>query len=238
MLLYVAANVTYHGVLSMDEMKSAGDHAAELMLYRVAGPRGRTAMSLVIMCSTFGAINTNLLYSPRIPFAMGRDGVFFASLGRVHANFRTPVLAIVTTTLMAVLLIASVTLGKLLARDVDSQQISWELGRRVVQSLHNNSTFDLLTNFVIFSASIFYMLAVVALMVLRVRQPDWDRPYRTWGYPWVPIVFLVAYAWFLVQVYLSSPLESRTGVLLILLGIPVYVIFQWRAGGTNSLAKP
>ena len=81
------------------------------------------------------------------------------------------------------------TVGKLFTRDVDTAQIGWELGRRIVESLHDNSTFDLLTNFVIFAASVFYMLAVVALIVLRIRHPEWNRPYRTWGYPYVPSCF-------------------------------------------------
>ena len=82
--LYVGANIAYHGVLSMGEMAAAGDHAAEEMLGKLLGQTGMAAMSAVIMCSTFGAINTNLLQAPRITFAMGRDGAFFRSLGRVQ----------------------------------------------------------------------------------------------------------------------------------------------------------
>ena len=59
-VLYISANFAYHGVLSMEEMAAAGDHAAEQMLRKLVGPLGMAAMSAVIMCSTFGAINTNL----------------------------------------------------------------------------------------------------------------------------------------------------------------------------------
>jgi APA family basic amino acid/polyamine antiporter len=224
--LYVAVNVAYHGVLSMDEMKAAGDHAAEQMLYKLTGPAGQIAMSLVVMCSTLGAINSNLMQAPRITYAMGRDGVFFRALSAVHATYHTPVIAILTTSFLAILLIVATAVGKLAVQGMSSGEISWQLGRKVVASLQDDSIFQLLTNFVIFSASVFYMLAVMALIVLRIRQPDWDRPYRTWGYPLVPIAFLVAYIWFLAQVYSSSPLESRAGVGLILLGIPVYIGYQ------------
>jgi APA family basic amino acid/polyamine antiporter len=233
--LYVAVTVAYHGVLSMDEMKAAGDHAAEQMLYKLTGPAGQIAMSLVVMCSTLGAINSNLMQAPRITYAMGRDGVFFRALSAVHATYHTPVIAILTTSFLAILLIVATAIGKLAVQGMSSGEISWQLGRKVVASLQDDSIFQLLTNFVIFSASVFYMLAVMALIVLRIRQPGWDRPYRTWGYPLVPIAFLAAYIWFLAQVYSSSPLESRAGVGLILLGIPVYMAYQvWERRNTNS----
>ena len=114
-VLYIAANMAYHSVLSMTEMQAAGDHAAEQMLERLAGPKGRAALSMAIMCSTFGAINSNILMAPRIPFAMGRDGLFFKSFGKVHAQFRTPVIAILTTSLMAIALIGVITFGKVMA---------------------------------------------------------------------------------------------------------------------------
>ncbi len=224
--LYVAANVAYHGVLSMDQMRAAGDHAAERMLYRLAGQSGQTAMSIVIMCSTFGAINSNLLMAPRITFAMGRDRLFFRSLGQVHANFRTPVVAILATSLMAVALIGGITLSKFAVANLDAESLQGELARKVISSLHNDSTFDLMTNFFTFSASVFYALSVLAVIVLRFRSPELERPYRVWGYPLVPVAFVSVYIWFLVQAYASNPIESRAGVGFILLGIPVYFSYQ------------
>jgi APA family basic amino acid/polyamine antiporter len=315
--LYLAANFAYHGVLSMSEMKTAGDHAAEAMLKKLFGPAGLAAMSAVIMCSTFGAINTNLLQAPRITFAMGRDRVFFHSLGRVHATFRTPAMAIVVMAAMSITLVLAVaaamqivmteepaavddTIGttidqavtiQVLANDWDRDANSLSVdtfsqtdngsvafqapgtftytpqsefngidsftynvvdidGNRdmatvtiyvgheaprgqqllpmVIASLRNDSLFGLLTNFVIFSASIFYMLGVLAVIVLRYRQPTRDRPYRTWGYPLVPILFLTVYVWFMMQIYASKPLESRTGLLFIALGVPVYFAYRYR----------
>ena len=231
MALYLAANFAYHGVLSMEELKAAGDHGAEQMLYKLAGKNGQLAMSFVIMCSTFGAINTNLLQAPRIPFAMGRDGVFFRSLGTVHANYQTPVVAILTTSVMGILLIAAVAVGKHLVLGIDLTQIESKLASQFVVSLKDDSIFELLTNFVIFAASVFYMLGVLALIVLRFRFPQMKREYRTWGYPITPIVFLSVYTWFLTQVYFGSPLESRTGILMIMIGIPVYFAYKKLSNG-------
>ncbi len=221
-LLYVGANVAYHGVLSMSEMKASGNHAAEEMLRRLLGPLGLASMSTVIMCSTFGALNSNLLYAPRVSFAMGRDGLFFRGLGRVHATYRTPVVAILVLAVMAVGLIAAAALGKHLVRGIAADETQGSFSARIVASLQGDTIFDLLTNCVVFSASIFYMLSVLAVVVLRYRRPDLRRRYRTWGYPVTPLVFVAVYAWFLAQVYASHPLESRAGLLFIALGVPVY----------------
>jgi amino acid transporter len=232
--LYLSANVAYHGVLSMEEMQAAGDHAAEKMLSMLLGRAGLSAMSAVIMCSTFGAINSNLLQAPRISFAMGRDGVFFRSLGQVHATCRTPAAAIVVMAVMSILLVVAVAVAKELVVSVDPAGFDAGLVRRIIESLKDDSTFSLLTNFVIFSASIFYVLGVLAVIVLRVRRPDLHRPYRTWGYPLTPIAFLLVYVWFLGQIYVDKPLESRVGLILIAIGVPVFFAYRakkkWEGG--------
>lgn len=242
MTLYLLANFAYHGVLSMDEMSAAGDHGAEQMLQKLLGQAGLAAMSAVIMCSTLGAINSNLLQAPRVSFAMGRDAVFFKTLGRVHQNFRTPAPAIVVMAIMSIALILSAAVAKEMVR-VDSQagtsrapapavdESQSELVSKVVESLRDDSIFDLLTNFVIFSASIFYVLGVLAVIVLRYKMPTAERPYRTLGYPITPLLFLAVYAWFLTQVYTTNVLESRVSVVLIVIGIPVF--FAYRATHRN-----
>lgn len=234
-VLYLAANLAYHGVLSMSQVAAAGDHAAEQMLYKLAGSLGLSAMSAVIMCSTFGAINTNFLQAPRITFAMGRDDAFFRILGTVHATHRTPAVAISAMAVMASLLVLAVAVAGYLVRNVDASTFGWEIERRVVASLQNDTVFDLLTNFVIFTVSIFYLLTVLAVIVLRWRQPDAPRPYKTWGYPLVPLIFMAVYVWFISQIYWSKPLEANTGLALIALGVPVYIAYRaWAASRSTA----
>jgi basic amino acid/polyamine antiporter, APA family len=237
-LLYVGANVAYHGVLSMPEMQAAGNHAAEEMLRRLLGQSGLACMSTVIMCSTFGALNANLLYAPRVTFAMGRDGVFFRELGHVHATYRTPAIAIGVLAVMAAGLVAAVALGKHLVHGLAAESLPSELARRIVASLQQGTVFDLLTNCVVFAASIFYLLSVLAVVVLRYRQPDLRRRYRTWGYPLTPLVFVTVYVWFLSQVYASDPLESRAGLLFIALGVPVYWLYRRTSAHRSPTPKP
>ena len=102
-------------------------------------------------------------------------------------------------------------------------------------SLKNNTTFTLLTNCFVFVASTFYALAVAAVIVLRRKLPDQNRPYRTWGYPVVPIVFVTVYVWFLTQIYSSNSAESRVGVLFIVVGIPAYLLIRkWNDRGSAA----
>ena len=208
-VLYVSANVAYHGVLSMEEMAAAGPHAAETMVAALLGPFGAAAMAAVVMCSTFGGINSNLLLSTRIPFALGRDRLLAPVLGKVHADYRTPFVAILVQAVMAALLV--IVSGLLI------EVLGWS-GEKTI--------FQILTDFIIFANSIFYVLAAAALFVLRRKHPNWNRPYRTWGYPVVPVLYLGFYFWFLTQVYLGKPFEASAGVVLISTGIPVYWILR------------
>ena len=208
-VLYVSANSADHGVLSMEEMAAAGPHAAETMVAALLGPFGAAAMAAVVMCSTFGGINSNLLLSTRVPFALGRDRLLAPVLGKVHAAYRTPFVAIVVQAVMASLLV--VVSGLLI------EFLGWS-GEKTI--------FQILTDFIIFANSIFYVLAAAALFVLRRKRPNWNRPYRTWGYPIVPVLYLCFYFWFLTQVYLGKPFEASAGVVLISTGIPVYWILR------------
>lgn len=209
-LLYLSANLAYHAVVPMAEMAipKNQEHVAELMVTRLLGDWGGKLMSIGVMVSTLGAINSNLLLGPRVPFAMGRDKVFFPILGEVHARFRTPAVAILVQGGLGV---AMVLASAVLVEYVDY--------------FKEKSIFSILTDCIIFVSSIFYALSVGAVMVLRRKQPDRERPYRTLGYPFVPILYIIVYGWFLVYVYLGNPAESLIGLGIIALGIPVF--YYW-----------
>ncbi len=229
-VLYISANLAYHGVMSMGEMKAAGDHVAEEMLRKLLGPLGVTLMSAVIMCSVFGGINSNLLQAPRVTFAMGRDGVFFRTLGEVHPKYRTPAAAIFVKATLGMGLVLIVVIAKWLVREVNVASYDSRTASLIIESLQKDSIFGLLTNMVIFAASIFYALGVLAVIVLRYRLPKQERPFKTPAYPLVPAAFVLVYAWFLYQIFSDKPLESLVEILLIGMGIPVYYIYQWSAG--------
>ena len=84
-----------------------------------------------------------------------------------------------------------------------------------------------LFNFVIFSSWILYAMATAAVFVLRVKRPDLHREYKTFGYPFVPILFLAGAAVLEVSTLIHKPRESLAGIALIILGLPFY--FYWRS---------
>ena len=231
MLLYVSANVAYHGVLSMDELAAAGDKGAHAVAERLLAGWGPVIITAIIMCSTLGAMNSNLLLSPRVAFAMGRDGTFFRALGQVHVIYRTPAVAIVVQSLMAIaLVVASGWVTTWAAGAVigpDDHYVVQEL----VQRLKEKSIFDLLTNFVVFSGGIFEGLCVLGVLILRRKRPDLARPYLTWGYPIVPIAYLVCFGAFLAVVFVGESFEAVAGLVLVGAGLPVYFLVAGRGDG-------
>jgi basic amino acid/polyamine antiporter, APA family len=230
MFLYVSANIAYHGMLSMSELQSAGQRGAEQMLMKLIGPIGQSTMAVIILCSTFGAMNSNILETPRVAFAMGRDRVFFRALGLVHATFRTPILAILVTAGSSIGILVAVAIGKQGVVGIDPETMAG-LTKKFVIGLQQNTVFDLLTNFVVFASAIFHFLVVLAVFILRWKRPDAPRPYKTFGYPFSPAIFLVIYVWFLAQIYKGSPVEANFGILLIALGIPAYWAYKlWNRG--------
>jgi APA family basic amino acid/polyamine antiporter len=82
--------------------------------------------------------------------------------------------------------------------------------------------FDLLTDCIVFASSLFYTAAIAALIILRGKQPDQPRPFRTPWYPWTPLAYLLVYVWFIASILREQPVEGIAGLLLIAAGIPYF----------------
>lgn len=212
MAVYLSVNLAYHGVLTMSEIAGAGYGTAQVTLTKVLGlanpdwaPWGTSILTAMILCSVFGTINANLLLGPRIAFAMARDGIFWRPLAHVHPRFRTPSTSILFQGLFSCGLILFV---KALINTLP------------VLAKHN--IFDLLTNIISYSANLFFALCVLGVFLLRRQHPEWERPYKTWGYPVVPILFLLMQLWFSVAAFYAKPIETLAGLGIIGLGIPGY----------------
>lgn len=100
-----------------------------------------------------------------------------------------------------------------------------------------SGSFDTLTDYVIFGSWIFYALVTSSLFVFRFRLPDEERPYRAWGYPVIPILFLLSAGWLLINTLVSSPRQSVTGIILILAGLPIYYFLNRKNGGVENSAR-
>jgi len=85
-----------------------------------------------------------------------------------------------------------------------------------------SGSFDTLTDYVIFGSWIFYALITSSIFIFRRKYPDAIRPYKAWGYPVVPVVFLLVAGWLLINTMMTAPQSSFIGIGLIILGLPVY----------------
>jgi len=89
--------------------------------------------------------------------------------------------------------------------------------------------YDTLTDYAIFALTLFYALVAASIFIYRRREPDAERPYRTWGYPVVPILFLIVSVALIIQTIVNTPRQSAIGLFLISLGVPVYWLLDRRS---------
>lgn len=97
-----------------------------------------------------------------------------------------------------------------------------------------SGSFDTLTDYVVFGSWIFYALITSSIFIFRRKYPDAERPYRAWGYPIVPVVFLIVAGWLLINTMYTAPQSSFIGLGLIILGLPVYYYLTYTAGNDGK----
>ncbi|OGU76346.1 MAG: hypothetical protein A2V93_06365, partial [Ignavibacteria bacterium RBG_16_34_14] len=90
-------------------------------------------------------------------------------------------------------------------------------------------SFDTITDYVIFAAWLFYMLGAYGVIILRKKMPDVHRPYKVWGYPYTPWIFIIFSLLFLVNTIISDSEDAAMGSILILLGLPFYLYWKFWA---------
>ena len=207
-LLYVIANLSYLSVLpyaGVAEGASAvergvrhatQDRVATAVAETIFGPSGAVLMAGAILISTFGCNNGLILSGARVLYAMARDGLFFQRAGTLNRN-NVPAFALIVQSVWTAILCLTGTYGQLL-------------------------------NYVIFAALLFYVFTTVGLFVLRGKLPDAPRPYRAVGYPVLPALYIVLCCGVMALLLLSptTRTESISGLVLVLIGIPVF--FLWR----------
>lgn len=192
--VYVMLNIAYYSVLLPGQLVGTGSAAASAIQSTYGGSATRL-VSLLILTSILGAMNGMILTGPRVYYAMARDGVFFASLGKTTARSKVPALAIVVQGVWASVLTVA-------------------------------GTFQQLFTYVIFTGWIFYGLAVFGVVIFRHKFPQQTRPFRTPGYPVVPILFVMAAAGVALSAIVSQPKHAAIGIAFILVGLPLYFVFR------------
>jgi APA family basic amino acid/polyamine antiporter len=196
-IIYVITNMAYLYVFPASKIAESPRIASDVMNL-VVGPLGASIISFVILFSIMGAANQTILCSPRVYFAMARDGLFFDKIAEAHPKFLTPHISIIA------LGVWSLVLTLLL------------------------KTFESLFTYVIFGEWIFFGLTVGAVIVLRKKRPDLPRPYKTWGYPITPIIFMLAALYISGNSLVNTFKESMFGLVIIFLGVPAYIYWKKR----------
>jgi APA family basic amino acid/polyamine antiporter len=164
----------------------------------VMGRMGASIVSAGMAVSMLVTLNGTIMSGARVPFAVARDGYFFRQLAEVHPRFHTPSVAIAVQAVLSILLLL--------------------LG----------ANFRQLFSLAIFAEWLFYMIAGSTIFVFRQREPQASRPYRMWGYPFVPMIFVAVAAALLCYTFKNDWPNSGYGVLVILAGIPVFAYFARR----------
>lgn len=210
--LYVSVHVAYYYVLDPTAIASVSKDSS---------------VAMVVVGKFFGGDITSL--ATGVAAAIFTVGLMLSSLGTLHTS-----------------ILSASRLPYAMAKDglmfqtfekvsVNAVPINGVLFQGVWASiLALSGSFDTLTDYVIFGSWIFYALITSSIFLYRRKYPDLPRPYRAFGYPIVPIVFLLVAGWLLVTTVVSSPTQSLTGIFLIILGLPVYYYLTSRNRSQND----
>jgi APA family basic amino acid/polyamine antiporter len=212
MAIYCLANLAYFYALPLTDVVTSNStryRAALPVASKAAttflGEYGGKLVAVAFVVSAFGALNGSILSNARVPYAMARDGLFFAKMAGLSERTHVPVWSLVVQAVWSSVLAVS-------------------------------GTFDQLTDSLLFASWIFYGLVTSSVFVLRRRMPQAPRPYRTLGYPVVPAIFVLVSAWLVVNTLIEKRVESVTGLVLILAGLPLFYWFRSRSRRDQSLS--
>jgi basic amino acid/polyamine antiporter, APA family len=182
---------------------AGSERPAVAALSIVAGPRGAGLVAAAMALSIFVTLNGTVMSGARIPFAAARDRLFFRQFAHIHPRFKSPSTSLVVQGLLSTVLLLFLS----------QFQQHFELA--------------------VFAEWLFYMLTATTVFIYRKRRPDMARPYRVWGYPALPAIFVVSAAAVLFWSYMTNLRGSLLGTALILLGLPVLWFVRKRYGAST-----
>ena len=157
---------------------------------------GGQMIAVLIMVSIFGTISIYTMSAPRIYFAMANDGVFFKQLAKIHPRFKTPFNAIALQSVWSIVLI-----------------LFWD-------------TFNDLITYVVFMDLLFMVLAAISIFIFRKKLAEAERPYKTLGYPIIPIIYIAISTIFVINTLIEKPIQALAGLGLTGLGFVFYWYFK------------
>ena len=211
--LYCLANLAYLCALPLNQIQNApDDRVATAALSAIFGAKGGAMMAVAIIISTFGCNNGLILAGSRVAYAMAKDGLFFKATGKLNEH-GVPGTALGYQGVWIVILIL--------------------LRTRKPDGTYGNLYSNLL-DYVVFAALLFYVLTILGIFVLRFRRPNAERPYKAFGYPLVPLLYIVAATGIMGVLLLYETQTAGMGMVIVLLGVPVYWLWHRRASLRES----
>lgn len=208
--LYLAANLAYVVVLPISAIQQApSDRVAATMMQAIFPTVGAVLIAVTIMIAAFGCMNSLILSGARAYYAMSLDGLFFKKASSLnHAN--VPSAALVMQGIWAAVLVLVRT---------------YQPATKTYGNLYSN-----LLDYIISAGLIFYILTIAAVFRLRRLRPNAERPYRAFGYPLVPALYIACASVMLLVLFAYRPSTTIPGVVIVLIGVPVYFLFRYRSG--------
>lgn len=192
--VYLLTNLSYLFLLPVDRIASSDGLAAEAV--SVVIPFGGPLVAGIIAISVFGTAGIYTLSSPRIYYAMARDRLFFKKIADVHPRFRTPVNAIISQSIWAIILL-----------------LFW-------------GTFEDVITYVVFIDWAFFALAGAAVFIFRFKRKDIAPSYKTWGYPVTPVIFVTISTFFVINTLIGKPKHAWAGLLFMIIGMIFFLYFK------------
>ncbi len=216
--LYLLANVAYLAALPFGAIQNApSDRVASETANVIFPGAGATIMAVAIMISTFGCNNGLILAGARAYYAMARDGLFFRRVGELNKN-HVPAWGLIIQGIWAGFLVLPRTVKTDAAGNVTGYG-----------NLYGN-----LLDYVISAALIFYILTIIGIFVLRRKRPDVERPYKAFGYPIVPALYIIGASVILCVLFMYQTATTWPGLIIVLTGVPIY--FLWRKSNAGAPA--
>jgi len=215
--LYVLANFAYVVVLPFSEIQHApSDRVAAAMLQAIFPSLGPTLIAVAIMIAAFGCMNALILSGARAYYAMSLDGLFFKRASVLN-RANVPSAALVMQGLWSAVLLMIRTY----------QPTTGSYG-----NLYSN-----LLDYIISAALIFYILTIAGVFRLRKINPHADRPYRAFGYPLIPLLYLICAGVILALLFVFRTATTIPGVVIVLIGVPVYFLFKRQTERDRNRAR-
>jgi APA family basic amino acid/polyamine antiporter len=220
-ILYLLANVAYLCLLPLDKIQNApDDRVATAAIETVFSGAGPMIMAVAIMISTFGCNNGLILAGARVYYAMARDGLFFKATAKLNDR-SVPAVGLALQCLWTCLLVLPRTR---LHDAAGAPKLDPLTGYEQYGNLYSN-----LLDYVVFAVLIFYVLTIFGLFILRRKRPDAERPYRAFGYPVVPALYILVASAIMLVLLLYKTQTTWPGLLIVLAGVPVYFLWNRRA---------